>query len=493
MVALTPRLGDDLWYMMTSSGATTKGEALRQVWSEVVRHWHFDTGRLANLINPPFLVYVPKWLFGIVTGLLTVLIVELSRRFAGVGRGSGLSWFIISVVVFVLPWLDYMFTVVYALNYVWSAALSLVAMYFVIIKVPSGKWGVAGAMACCFIAGWMHEGFCVPIIAGVVVYFFVRMQISKRQFLLLAAWLCGALLIFVAPAFWNRTSGSYSILIRFAGWESLLSATLFNCLTFVYIAIFVLFGFRRGLRRSVSSEGGWAFAWLCLAVCVVGSGLFYMYYNGSRMGFVMQLFACIGSAYLLKFRCRRMSGTVRTIAGVSVVAAIFIHYCASVVEQIKLYDEFNEIVRLYRAEPTGRIFYDHIRPKVGVSLLRPSYRAFNEHFPLEQFSYFYGPDRPNLVVVPKALEHVEMSKALTTQGTPLFIYNGYILMRDADMRVSKIRIKTESGQEIVSRVRQDDFLTRGGERFSLIIPHLQYSPLKFRYKEIWPEEFDEKK
>lgn len=492
MVALTPLLGDDLWYMMTSSGATNKAEEFRLVWGEVVRHWHFDTGRLANIINPPFLVFVPKWVFGIVTGLLTVLIVELSRRFAGVSQGSVLSWWIVGVAVFILPWLDYMFTVVYALNYVWAAAFSLMALYLVTGHLPSGKWGYAAGVVCCIVAGWMHEGFSVPMLAGVVLYFIVKRGITKRQLWLVLWWMAGAMLIFVAPAFWNRTAGSYSILIRFTGWESLLSATLFNCLTFLYSLVFVISAANGRLRRRISASGGWAFAWLCLVVCAIGSALFYMYYNGSRMGFIMQLFGGIGTAYLVKYWFAERGAFVRNVAGVAMVAVICLHYVVCVVEQFSLYKEFYEIANVYRSEPSGRIFYDHIKPKVGVSLLRPSYRAFNEHFPLEEFSYYYGPDRPNLVIVPKVLEQIDMSDALTADGTPLFIYKGYILMRDSDVKVSKVRIKTEAGGEIVTRVRQDDFETCDGERYSLIVPHLQYSPLKFKYKEIWMEEFDRK-
>lgn len=493
MVALTPLLGDDLWYMMTSSGASGKWMAFKAVCSEVARHWSFDTGRLANLINPPFLVYVPKWIFGIITGGFTVVMIELSRRFAGVSMGSVLSWCVVFAIVFVLPWLDYMFTVVYALNYVWTATVSLLALYFVTKRVPEGRWAFGFAMICCLVAGWMHEGFSMPILSGLAVYFIVKRKITRRQMWLAGAWILGAMLIFVSPAFWNRTSGSYSIMVKFAGWESLLSATLFNCLSFLYVAVFLLTELSGKSRWRIKEQGANAFAWMFMVVVLAGSALFYMYYNGSRMGFVTQLFAAIGIAYILKYRWKACGDKVRVLVGAIVVICMSAHYVKSVMEQETLRKEFYEIVRLYDSSADGIIYYDNIKPKIGVSLLRPSYRTFNEHFPMQNFSCYYGPYKPDLVIVPRVLETIDMKKAQISAGTPLFIYEGHILMKGWDEKIRKVRIRTDAGSEIVSRVRQDEITTIDGKRYLHIVPHLQYSPLKMKYKEIFVEEFGEKK
>lgn len=482
MYALTPLMCDDLWYVMTSSGANSKLDALSSVWNECLRHWYTDTGRLANLINAPFLTIVPKWVFGILTAALTIGVTELSRRIIGVGVGSLPSWVILFGVVFMLPWLDYMFTVVFALNYIWSAAFAMLSLYFVIKKQPESVHGMCGAAICCVLAGWMHEGFTVPIMAGLAFWFLAMRKINLKQIILVGAWMAGGVLILISPAFWLRTDGVTSGFFKFVAWERLASGLLYNCMTFVYISMLLYVLIYGKLRRKIFADHGWAFSLLCLGICVVGSAIYYKFYLGSRMSFVMQLFGTIGVAWLLRYFKWASKGISNVLAAFFVITIMTVHYCESVCAQIVLRKEFYDIVKLYRSEPSGQIFYDNISPKIDLTLLRPSYRVFNEPNPQEEFSYYYGPDRPNLTIVPTALKHIDMDKTTVADDSPLFVYEGYVLYKDDELDLLSILVETDDGVVIPTRVKVKAFITDSDEKYYLVVPHLQYSPLKVKIK-----------
>lgn len=482
MYALTPLMCDDLWYMMTSSGANTKLEALSFVWNEDVNHWFSDTGRLANLINGPFLIIVPKWLFGIISASLTIVIVELSRRLADVRVGSVSSWIIIFGMVFLLPWLDYMFTVVFALNYIWTCAISLLSLYFVIKRVPETNAGMIGASICCLIAGWMHEGFMVPLMGGLALWFLMTRKLNRRQMILLGAWMLGGILIVISPAFWHRTGGVTSGLLKFVAWEKLASGLVYNCMTFIYLFVLIYALISAKIRRKISADSGWAFAVLCLGVCIVGSALYYMFYLGARMSFIMQLFGTIGVAWVVRYVGWVRRNAVSIVAALFVILCMTVHYAESVLAQIVLQREFYEIVRLYKSEPTGQIFYDNIKPKVDFTLLRPSYRVFNELLPQEEFSYYYGPDRPNLTIIPTALKHIDLAKVTFGDDSTLFVYEGFILYKHEKPEPTSILVEGEDGLQVPTRVKVKEFFTQSGEHYFLVVPHLQYSPVKIKYK-----------
>lgn len=129
MYALTPVVGDDLWYTITV-GDTEGMEAMRRVWSEICQHWHFDTGRLANIMNLPFLTVVPKWVFSILCGAVMWVVIRLSRSMIQASVDAMSAMAMLFVIAIILPWLDNMYSVVFSLNYFWAGAMILASVIF---------------------------------------------------------------------------------------------------------------------------------------------------------------------------------------------------------------------------------------------------------------------------------------------------------------------------------------------------------------------------
>ncbi len=480
MFALTPLMGDDFWYLMTSSG-TSGFEACRLAMAESVRHWHFDTGRLANLISAPFLTIIPKWIFGIISTAILILDIAVCRRFIHASQGSFRAFMLVLGIVFILPWIDYMFTVIFALNYLWTSAFVLCFLWF-LYRSLCGK--VYTPVQCSlivllsFIAGWMHEGFSVPVISGIFVfystlYILSRRLPSRREILFICSYMFGALLIVAAPAFWVRSSGAVSVLSRFTGWESMVSALLFNCMFYAYILLFIFCLALRTQRRSIlSQEFALPFLIYILVSSAVATVLFFVFYNGSRMGWYGQLFCGIGCLYLFSFFRFKLGSLWKYVWSVASILLVAVHLSCSVVWQKRLLDESRQILALYCNSNSGTIFFDNIKPRIDASLWKPSFRQFNEACSLQEFSYYNGPDRPDLLILPTALSALSLENAAPTSDSSLVIYKNHILLTDTVSSRVTVAVKPVGADWISSRARVDKFTGQDGRHYTLLTPHI---------------------
>lgn len=210
-----PQQADDIhvgkWFveLQPPSG----GFSLSGYWDFVCAFRAGDNGRLANLLFPFVGVMMPQWAYSVLFGLACTLTVYLAARLSAqqsgrVGYGSLLmAW---AMVAFLLPWRDHLITLDFAMNYVFTSAAVLGCLY-ILSRAIAGRlsrgW-LAGAAVVCFFGGMMHEGFTVPMSAGIAVAVLChRRLLRNRGFMVCcAAFVAGALICTLCPGTINRAS-----------------------------------------------------------------------------------------------------------------------------------------------------------------------------------------------------------------------------------------------------------------------------------------------
>lgn len=479
--ALTPMIFDDYTYTLGTASITSAAEKVSAIWEISKNHWYNDTGRLCNLLSPIFLGLLPKLVFSVISGGFILMSVMLMCRLAGVKRGSTGSWIIALLVTFTLPWFDYMFSVIFAINYVWPSALTLLIVYWLSdrdkVKSELSTVQFSGMCITALLAGWMHEGFSLPVIAGVLTLWVTRIQRpNKKNMILFAFYLVGTLLIIISPALWTRTANSESLFMRMSLMEQILHGIGFNVMFFIFCAFLIICSFKRSFRNILDENKKLKSITVFVASSsVVASLIFYLFYTGPRMGWYATQFCSIGIVALghgLFPPVKRVTGYIIN----SLIATVIIaNLTAAVVEQKKLYDENKEIVNLFLQSSDGEVYYDNISTHVSLSFMKSSMRNFNEYMPMALFSKYWREDENVMLSLLPSKLHNFTSDRVSACGSDstLYLKDGLLLSRDSiPDNYSKILINTPQMGWIESRLRPRCFTAADGSRWILIVPHV---------------------
>lgn len=369
LFALCPLNSDDVWYMDGVYRASSLLERIGVVWRNVVDHMEWDTGRLANILSPVFLVMLPHWVFAVLTGAAVAMIAALGRRIGGVSRGSFSVIFILGVTILYLPWDDQIVSVIYALNYVWASVLIL-ASIFIFTRLAEGstlsRCRMALAFTLCLCAGWMHEGMSIPTLAGLAAYVAVsgrETRSNRRLWLLGLALAVGITLILISPATWVRTATERSMLVagKRAAIELIMSR---GAVAVAFIAVTVVaLIFRPTRQRLLSDRHRRATVAMALTAVVASLAIAVACYTGPRNFWYPNLMAAIGlTAILATYKCP----LAMRVTGMALISlAVVVNLGAAVISQRAVRMEYDRMMSLYRASATGTFFFD--RPSDLVS------------------------------------------------------------------------------------------------------------------------------
>ena len=135
--SIMPYTCDDFWYMTPlrdyCMGIDTSFPA-NGLWECWKYHYESDNIRLANVVFT-FTLLIPKIFPSIMSGILVGVMLWLSSRLSGLSWRNPLLLGVLALMLtFMLPWYEEMFTQCFALNYIWSTALSLWLAWFFFYK-----------------------------------------------------------------------------------------------------------------------------------------------------------------------------------------------------------------------------------------------------------------------------------------------------------------------------------------------------------------------
>lgn len=472
--AFTPYAFDDYNYAVGAAGLSPSVSRAAVVWDSCVYHWLTDTGRFCNLLNVFFLGLFPKWVFSVLSGCFVWLSLMLMPRIARIGQGAWQSWLLLAAYVFVLPWFDFMFTVVFAINYLWPSALVLAYLYCLFDRrycCGRGKFALWCLLA--FFTGWMHEGFSVPVIAGLcAAYLYERRVPGGRELMLVTAFVAGAAMIAVAPSFWLRVGKNLTLFNRFSYIELILNGIVFNGVYITYVlALFYVLSIGAIRRRVFSTGSSRVLTVFIFVSTAVASIIYYKYYTGPRMAWYGTQFGMTGLAVICSTcSCRRV---FNLIVGWFVAVAVFTHLVMAVVKQIPLYQENERITELYLDSPDGCVYFDATPERADMTLLKTSVRVFNEHIPTQGFSNYWRPDGPVLSLLPSALAGFDGESASACESDASLKLYGGLLLSSAPVsdESAKIMVLIPGTGWTESRLRYRRFSDSAGRDWYLIMPH----------------------
>lgn len=463
-----PKALDDLWFLDGITDAPGL-HAFSSACAVLVKRLSTDTGRLGAIISPVFLALLPKWVYNILTGFFFILLGEGSRRLARVRAGGLWSFLILAICLLALPWYDYLLILTYGINYIWAAACAVwSAALFLRPESLTSRRRLWFAATICFIAGWMHEGFGIPLsAAAVAILVFPAMR--RRRLLPTAATIAGTAMTALSPAIWNRLAYTESVSApSYPLGEAIYHFGPLTISLIVFtIALFVALRRRRRFTPDMVFFS---------VFNLVAASVSFMFYCGPRITTPAILFSLVGAIHFtapfVKPLPRKLSGMVSLLLS----AAFMVHLVAAIQLQRELMAQFRQVESLFTASCDGQIYMDLMQPHPDMSLYKTTVRQFNEKVPREMFSRYYDQSgHKSLTILPERLSGFEVGAGEPLRSASgLCLFEGCIVALPDDSSTSDtghLTLVTADGTPISSRYRGQLFKTAGGDTCRLITPH----------------------
>lgn len=488
--AFSPLEADDYWFLEGTQGMSHGWQMFLTACDTMKERWLTDTGRLGNIINPLFLALLPKWVFNVISGVAVFLMISFGCRLASVAPGSLRSYLLLAAIIFCYPWYDYLFCITFGINYVWGMALTLMAACYLLRPQSSGL-SIALISLLCFVAGWMHEGFGVPLSCGgvaVAVLRYFRHTLRRDYIIKLCSLGIGSLMICFSPVFWNRAENAVSNIYKFPLKEMIMQIGPGVAIFIAFIALLALvFSCRQWREKLLKSPGGVEKTLFFTVVLIVSLAVMIKYYNGPRTGAGVVMFASIGIIWLSRFMAIRLPGILRNLSNAVLTIAVILNLGYAAYAQKNLLREYSEVVTLFTASPSGTIYYDLTYPKADLSLFKTTVRQFHERIPKRQLAWYLDKDK-KMVILPKALEGLDAANVKAASREGFYLYNGYIVMDPAiDLDSPQISVNVPGNNKVLTRFRSDPFHDDAGKEWVFIMPHIQTLDEYLRISDVLPD------
>lgn len=470
MFLITPVCADDLWYLADSTGCSGSWEYFVSTVRTCLDHWTFDTGRLSNMAVAPFLSLLPRWVFALTSAVAVLLVLVAGEKLSHAPWISGRAAMWILAVSFLFPWFEFLFTIIYASNYVWASAFLLV--WLCLFVTDRRRISTPLLLLLSVITGWWHEGMSVPLLCASVIYLLVmRCLPSRRQGVMLAGLCIGIVVIMLMPAFGAMSQAREANLVKSVWIETLINIVAFNIAFYLYaVALLIAMSFKRIRLRLTADRHNLALCVGIFAFGIVSTAIYLRYFNGARTGAFSQLLCTIGLIRLWGMFLRPSSQSIiggrclfavaLTVSAVSLISAITVQ-----TRLTREYEEVTSLVKAAEARNQNHVFYDPTPISVGIDAMKPTYMLLNTAYGLR------GMD-----IIPSELETFEYasSETVVCRDSRLVIYHNRLVCRVPipDRRVD-ITIYRPDSTSVTSRLRHRPFVTSRGDSCIAIIPHIQ--------------------
>ncbi|MDE6527270.1 MAG: hypothetical protein K2L75_08440, partial [Muribaculaceae bacterium] len=204
-----PYLNDDLEFREPMAAYIADGTSTSffDGWGYSVcdRYMH-DNGRLPQLVGP-LMVVMPKVLMSLIMAVCLVLAVFMTANAAGVWcRSAALTAFAALCWVVLFPWADYMFGIMFYMNYIPASAWLLFAFWlFADLRFK----GVTIPLLVGLVLGSMHEIYAGTMFCGAmfVLVLFKRYR-TRANIVFVVAVVLGLLYLIFAPGTASRQHGA---------------------------------------------------------------------------------------------------------------------------------------------------------------------------------------------------------------------------------------------------------------------------------------------
>lgn len=373
---LTPPIYDDITYQyacldtsendfwaLSGDEITTFSEAGQSA----LNHWKLVNGRLANILMI-LLVPVPAWLLaalqGIMAGGMAVFIFSfgLGRK---VLRASWICALTLLCIWKLLPWFEYFCADDFFINYIWSCTLVLAFLWVVLHPaLLSSPLRVVGAVILGLIAGMMHEGISLPVLAALCLLLIFpsiappsdSQMIWRRKLVLpVCAFALGTMLCVLAPSTFDRLARKDAIYTPVGFGEMCAFFLHYMVPAYLYLALCVCVWVRCGFRQLMNQLRGQVF-WLVIVagVCAL---LVLLEMLACRMLLLPNVILIILSLRMLAVA---MPGWLRPLKGLASVCIIvqILFFWRLLTLQSALGKDLAECMTAFKDRGDGRVYID---------------------------------------------------------------------------------------------------------------------------------------
>lgn len=415
---LTPNAIDDLMFRnsyLRYNYDFAKGEYSFS-WSNLVQFAsdvrQLDNGRLSNILCALVQVYMPRWLFSAISGILFAIMYWLMVKLAGVPKKDRAACILLLWIasLFLLPFRNYIMVCDYLLNYLYPSVMS---MWLILLMVRLSRRKVTvvellGIVIVAAITGWFHEGFSAPLCIGLAVWCIVRrFRMSWQWWIVAVVFGLVSLWVALAPGVLHRADFEYNkmnllrVLVVFA-----------CCLPAVIILAFSLIwsSIRHKERMLIKQVLSDAAIIVCLSACISATILILMLNPAPRAAWPAELFALIVLTALVNQSrwYERFLNTTFTKIGLTTLYVLTVVFFVNTLRVADIfYKQHLDIERRLLSSDTGTVFYDILDSREGRNLnlrlvFREQWDACYEYYVLKEHPLYDGID---FAVVPTALQN----------------------------------------------------------------------------------------
>lgn len=365
-----PYLNDDLEFRapMSEYIAHPSWATFIEGWTASVcdRFLH-DNGRLPQIIGS-VMVVIPKLFMSAIMALCLVAGIYMTAKAAGVWRRSYILTALAAVCwVLVFPWADYMFGIMFYMNYIPVSAILLVG-YYCFINKKFIKWLPVFLLG--LLLGCMHEIFAGTMFCGAlcILVLFKRYR-TRPNIAFCISIAIGILYLIFTPGTASRQHGA----VLFGGFEHPFKSAVYAALLYAYILLVILSSTIKGWRANVDLPKV-----VLLTVMALTSWLIWRtFLTGLRVSWCLNVVSLTGMIYLLSaapVKLSRIRGLVAALLWALAIGgiAICLPWC------IRFDKDVDEVHRLQATSSSDVVFYDMTEPADVplYTLAKPNFNAW---------------------------------------------------------------------------------------------------------------------
>lgn len=454
----TPKYSDDIWYLQgwgqwfVEQGVELPSDGVNvftapipadKVKETVLSHMDFDNVRLSNIIGFHFL-FPPKWV-----GSSLALMAWFAAVF-GIFRLSGVSMrqsrflpLAIFLLTFVMPWHEFMGSIIFQFNYVLPSALSLCTLWLMLER-PEGRAGQTGLFMLALITGCWHEGFGFPMLcSGALVAACYRRCRTRWMWLVLAGltlsmfWHFG----YLSPTFGRATNQRW---MNYDA-ERLLTGLIRYKGIWVGVAATAVFIARRGFRQFISHPE-YLYLWSSAVICVVlvyASGVPRAAWWGNLCMVILVLRMCV----TLTDPHRIIHKGPVMITAVLLLAASYLQIALLDIFTYRFAREYRRYYAEYLANPGGQIYSGLVGKPWKSWWMMPTVNSdWNLYYSRAPELYGFDLAGNEMKLIPEQLRYVTADSGRPLGGNmKLREYDGHLFAPSDDKYASIVSADVDLG------------------------------------------------
>lgn len=245
----------------------------------------------------------------------------------------------------------------YGINYMWSLGATLLFLLLWRSKRKRQWWQIVMLCPLCYLLGWTHEAFVVPVSCMLVVMYATgRRSVKSRSALMALAYVAGTVTLVCAPAILLRTEGNVGHYPGLLSWTANAVTGLLSNIPFdlaVVALAWMFFKHRDDCKRCCRD-------WLPLLLIIFfAAGMSLVLVMGFSRGSLALSFFCM--TVVLRVCCIYIRWRVLAYVTAVVLVLFVVHQSAIVVEARRHYRHYRAMIESFLVSPSGTVVYSPLK------------------------------------------------------------------------------------------------------------------------------------